>query len=311
MGIFLAGMRPLPLWARALLALDRYARRGFRGYEVLRDELLLGRLDPELYEELTRRAYASERAAYLPGGARFEAGLFDWEAMVLDRIGLPPGARVLLGAAGGGRELSVLLDRGYDVVAFEPNETLLSGARAVSAKAGSGQVLCASLEHLVESALQGTGPLASVAGPFDMVLLGWVSLSHLAQPAAHVAVLRAVRTRFPRALVVTSFLVQGEGPTDDRRPVARAARIVLRAVGGRRSSPKLGYLPRAGVIYRFTREEICRIASESEYTVRHMDTSRDGYAILEPSSAVSSRGSDRTVTGPPSEIGRPPQSSDA
>ncbi len=278
-------MRPLPIWARALLAVDGYARRGFRAYEVLRDELLLGRLDPGFYRELTARAYSIDRAAYLPGGARFEAGLFDWEAMVLDRIGLPPGARVLVAAAGGGRELATLLERGYEVVAFEPNEALLAGARAVSAKAGAGEVLSAALEHLVEAAVQGTGPLAGVSGPFELVLLGWASFSHLTDAATHVAVLRAIRTLFPDAIVVASFLVRNDAPRGEPRRSARAIESMLRAVHGGAVNPALAYMPRAGVVYRFSPDEIGPIADASGYVVRHLDTARDGYTILEPSRA--------------------------
>ncbi|HVW28581.1 MAG TPA: hypothetical protein VHC69_24620 [Polyangiaceae bacterium] len=275
-------MRLLPLWARVLLTVDGYARRGFRAYEVIRDELLLGRLDPRLHGVLTERAYANDRTAYLPGGARFQAGLFDWETTVLERMHLPPGAAILLAAAGGGRELATLLERGYEVVAFEPNEALLEGARAVSAEAGGKQVVRASLEDLVESAMLGTGPLVGVQGPFEMVLLGWASFSHLTDVATQVGVLQAIRKLFPEAVVVASFLVRGDVATDQPRRSVRAVRRVLRALGGGRVNPALAYLPRAGVVYRFSPNEIGQIARESGFAVRLLDTTRDGYAILEP-----------------------------
>jgi SAM-dependent methyltransferase len=267
--MFTAAMRRLPLWARMLLGADRYALRGFRAYEILRDHLLLGRLDPALHPMLTARAYANERAAYLPGGARFEAGLFDWEAMVLERLELRRGARILLAAAGGGRELAALLALGHEVVAFEPNEALLAGANAVAAKAAAAPVLRASLEHLIESVLAGTGPLAGVAGPFELVLLGWVSLSHITEPRTQIALLRAIRRLSPKAPVVASFLVRAAG-----------------------SRSAIAYMPRAGVVYRFSPDEIGRLASESGYAVGHLDTTRDGYAIFEPFEATVARRSE-------------------
>jgi hypothetical protein len=277
--MFAARMPSLPLWARALLRLDRYALRGFRAYETVRDELLLGRLDPALHTSLTAEAYAAERGAYLPGGARFEAGLFDWEATILERLGLPERARILLGAAGGGRELAVLLGKGYDVVAFEPNETLLAGAREVSAKAAGSAVIRASLEHLIE-AERGAGPLAGVKGPFDVVVLGWVSFSHVTDPATHLALLRAIRRLSPRAPVLLSFLVRSAGFGTEPRGRVRA--LTLGAIRGGAGHPALAYLPRAGVVYRFSRDEIHQLASKAGYSVRVLDTTRDGYALLQP-----------------------------
>jgi hypothetical protein len=273
-------MRPLPPWAHVLLGVDRYVQRGIRGYEVLRDQLLLGQLDSSLHATLTARAYANERAAYLPGGARFEAGLFDWEATVLARIGLPQRARILLGAAGGGRELAALLSMGHDVVAFEPNDALLAGANAVSAQGRGSAVIRASLEHLID-AVEGAGPLAGINGPFDLVLLGWVSLSHITEPATQISLFRALRRLYPGAPVVTSFLVRS-AELGSSRPRGFLWRNTLRALASKKVSPSLAYMPRAGVIHRFSRDEIGRLASETGYTVRLMDTTRDGYAVFQP-----------------------------
>ena len=274
-------MRPLPLWARALLGVDRYAHRGFRAYEILRDHLLLGRLEPAQHATITAEAYANERAVYLPGGARFEAGLLDWEAMVLERLSLPPQARILLAAAGGGRELAPLLARGHEVVAFEPNEALLSGANAVSARGAGAPVFRASLEDLIEAVLRGTGPLAGVIGPFDLVLLGWGSLSHITEPGTHVALLRAIRALSPKAPVVASFLLRPAAHSESRAQ-SLVRRVVHRTLGGRVPPAELAYIPRAGVAYRFSPDEIRRLASAGGYAVRLLDTTRDGYAIFEP-----------------------------
>jgi hypothetical protein len=141
--------------------------------------------------------------------------------------------------------------------------------------------LRASLEDLIDLAVQRTGPLASVEGPFDVVVLGWVSLSHLTDPDLHVLLFRAIRRLFPEAPVVASFLVQAAAtPSAQRRPAP--ARYVMRALRGRAFAPALAYLPRAGVVYRFSRDEIVRLASAAGYDVLRLDTSRDGYAVFQP-----------------------------
>jgi SAM-dependent methyltransferase len=195
---------------------------------------------------------------------------------------LPRRARILLGAAGGGRELAALMTRGHEVVAFEPNEALLAGAQTVSAKFEGAQVFRASLEDLIESVEGGTGPLAGVAGPFDLVLLGWVSLSHITDPRTHVALFRAIRRLSPDAPVVASFLVQVAPPQTDSSRAALARRTVLRVLGGGVAAPALAYLPRAGVVYRFSPDELGRVASDAGYALRHLDVTRDGYAVFEP-----------------------------
>jgi hypothetical protein len=56
----------------------------------------------------------------------------------------------------------------------------------------------------------------------------------------------------------------------------------IHALGGSVFDPALSYLPRAGVVYRFSRDEISGLASAAGYEVRHLDTTRDGYAVFLP-----------------------------
>src|SRR5205814_761046 len=148
-------------------------------------------------------------------------------------------------------ELSALLELGHEVVAFEPNEVLLAGARSVAATSSDARVLHASLEHFIDLSDSGTGPLASVTGPFDLVLLGCGSLSHVTDPALQVALLRAINRLFPRAPVVASFLVRSETHANSSG-AGLAFRAVLRAARGVAPAPALTYLPRGGVAYRFS-----------------------------------------------------------
>ena len=97
--------------------------------EGIRDELLLAWIPPAERVALTAALYAGQ-STYLPGGPRFEGGLFAWEERALEAF--PRSGRVLLGAAGAGRELGALVARGFEVVAFDPCQPFVDAARGVA-----------------------------------------------------------------------------------------------------------------------------------------------------------------------------------
>ncbi len=109
----------VPLWVKALLAVDRATLRLDSLRDGVRDELLLAWIRHEDRAGLTAAVYA-EQGTYLPGGHRFQSGLFPWERRAFDLPIFPRSGRVLIGAAGAGRELVALEERGFSVVAFDP-----------------------------------------------------------------------------------------------------------------------------------------------------------------------------------------------
>jgi hypothetical protein len=273
----------LPRWVRALQTIDRAAYYGYRLHEIVRDELLFGFLDPRVWPEVTDTAYAA-LDTYLPGGSRFESGLFGWEEQALEHPAFPKRGRLLLGAAGGGRELRELSARGYEVVAFEPNERLLAGARAVGDSCGA-IVHQASYADLVRSQ-SGEGPLASLrrAPPFDAIVLGWGSITHLLDPAEQDALFATLRKSWPRAPVLASFYTRVD-PTPPSRSATlrRRLRDGLRHVGGRaRPGDQLTYVYAGGFAYCFSEIEIEGLAARAGYDVAAFAVEPFGHALLVP-----------------------------
>src|SRR5262245_833316 len=113
----------LPLLVQAFLLQDRLLSALLRGAAMVRDETLWAWTSPRLREEVNRLIYARRRT-FAPGGSAFERGLFDWERAATGAPPFPASGRILLGGAGGGRELAELCRIGYDVVAFEPAPAL-------------------------------------------------------------------------------------------------------------------------------------------------------------------------------------------
>ncbi|MEO7332124.1 MAG: nucleotidyltransferase family protein, partial [Minicystis sp.] len=169
----------VPRWVRAVLAVDRLALRLDNLRDGLRDELMLAFIPEADRGALTAALYA-DQSTYLPGGHRYQSGLFSWERNALNTADFPREGRVLLGACGAGRELSALIERGFTVTAFDPCGPFAEVARA-QVDAARATVLQASYADLVSAAEGRGGPLAPAleGAPFAAVLLGWGSFSHV------------------------------------------------------------------------------------------------------------------------------------
>ena len=256
----------IPLWARLVLGASRATSKLHRAQEILRDELLFAYLTATARGAFTVESYDPEHS-YLPGGAVFELGLFDWERALLESSLLPASGRVLLGAAGGGRELAGLCARGYTVSAFEPAETLLAGARQVAAPFSGCQVLRGTYEDLWALAEGGAGPLTGLELNVDLVWLGWGSLSHLTAPGEPLRLLRAVHSLLPGRPVVVSYIGRGGEASKGRgaRKLREALRGTFRRLGGAEVPEGLECHTHGGFYYTFTEDELGALAAQAGY----------------------------------------------
>lgn len=270
-----------PLWARALLAFDRTAARGAALRQEVRDELLWAWTKPRDRDALTLSTYARD-ARYVEGAPFFERGFFAWETQVLARLALPRGSRVLVGGAGGGREMRALAREGYVVTAFEPCARLADAADVLARGLAGTRVLRGGYADLL-AATRGGGPLAPLAGsgPYALVLLGWRSVSHVIDPEARAAIFAALGELAPHAVVVASFLPRLPAPNagSGRRTLRRA----LAALGAPGTRPPGGeFFPNAGFAVALSKGDLERDASPTHTLVHHDDATGEGVAIFEP-----------------------------
>lgn len=276
----------VPLWVRALLTADRASMKLENLRDGLRDELLLAWVPPADRAALTAALY-SDQATYLPGGQRFKSGLFAWEKRALDAPRFPRSGRVLVGAAGAGREMVALVDRGFSVVAFDPCGPFVDAARSV-APPGRATVVHASYGDLVDAAAGKGGPLAGACGgaPFDAVILGWGSLSHVLPASGRVALLRAVRTLAPGAPVLASFALEadlssaGGGGKGRVRDGLRRLFTALRAPGASEVGDR--FFPNTGFFSYLGADDVVRLAWETGYEVALFEEAPYPHALLLP-----------------------------
>lgn len=275
-----------PLWVRALLAADHAAIRVQNLRESLRDELLLAYVDPKDRAPLTAALYA-DQSTYLPGGHRFQSGLFTWERRALDSPHFPRTGRVLVGASGAGREVVALLERGYDVVAFDPCAAFVDAARRVAPNA---RVFQASYEDLINAATgsfpRTENPLTSaLTAPFDAILLGWGSLCHVTPYASRLALFQALHSLAPSAPVLASFVLEPESssPRGSKGRVRDALRRAFSAMGATGVSERGDHFyPDVGFFALLAPDEITKIALQTGYNVALFEDSPYGHAILAP-----------------------------
>jgi hypothetical protein len=235
---------------------------------VVRDESAIAWTAPDSRAHLTSELFGRSRT-YAPGGTLFALGLQPWEQELLAPP-FPPAGRVLLGGAGGGREAIALLDRGYDVIAFDPADDLVrAGAPAVAERGGT--LLRASYDDVVRAASGAASPLTEhLDAPIDGVLFGWGSLSHVIADADRLALLRAVRSLAPRAPVALSFDEPVE--TEPSESGAARARRALRRIYHGRGAPgytgeRIRYAPWAGILRESTPGEVEAVAVAAGYRV--------------------------------------------
>ena len=272
---------------RALLALDRGASTLARLVSTARDEAMLAWIPPERRARINDLLYATQRT-YAPGGNAFEQGLFEWERTALAHPRFPRGGRVLVGGAGGGREMAALRALGYGVVGFDPCEPLVQSGRALLDEGGSASLVTASYADLVRAARGDSTALAPLLarGPFDAVVLGWGSFSYLSSTDEAVELLRALRRLAPAAPVLLSFL----RPTGAADAAPGRFQSMLRRIFARLGAPaRVGagdaFAPWSGFYRAVAMGDVGTMAARAGYEIAILRADWYAHALLVPAPA--------------------------
>lgn len=275
----------VPLWVRAFLRADRLFSRVDSARLALRDELLLAMIPVPERAALCAAMYAPLES-YLPGGRHFEKGLFSWEEQALRDPLFPTHGRVLIGACGAGREANALVQRGFLVFAFDPCLPFVHAARrALDPEAC--EVAHASYDDFVHTVRSASGPLFDrlSRAPFDAVILGWGSFSHVLPKASRLALLRALCALSPSAPVLLSFSL--DQPTFPNPPGKGRARDTLRAFFQIIRAPGISedgdrFFPEGGFFASLREEDVNATALEAGYRVAWLKPYPYPHALLVP-----------------------------
>jgi SAM-dependent methyltransferase len=228
--------------------------------------LALHALDVAHLHRLTADIYGAR-------GGYYKTDMFDWEQRWFAEDLPAPPARILVGGAGTGREALYLSANGYEVVAFEPAASFVEkGQEHVKA----GRLLAFRRGGYEDLVPDGGAPRRFTAqlgshGPYDAVLLGWGSFTHLASRQARVDALLAFRRLCPHGPLLLSCWMRGP---DELTPPRRSW-LLGAGLGGRwadRDSDERNWKAdvvtgRFGYAHYFPLDEIEVLAEATGYAI--------------------------------------------
>jgi hypothetical protein len=170
----------LKVWfAEFYLAVDRLFRMAHTATLAAFEGFWMGVLPDSVTDQISERSYRSGFPFNSPG--YLNAGLQIWEEVAIQRF-FPLGARVLVAAAGAGREMIALAGAGFDVDGFDCNRNLVAAGQQALA------------ERRIEGRLDWAPPCCapSLSGVYGAAIIGWNGYTHIAPRERRVAFLRSL-----------------------------------------------------------------------------------------------------------------------
>jgi hypothetical protein len=167
--------------------------RGYQFFDRLRSKIVRACASDAFYDVYNDLAFARQDI-YWAGTNAFRSSLFPFEEQAISRYFPASPGKVLIGAAGGGREAFALARRGYQIVTFEPAKPL-ADSMARAANNLPIEILVGRYENLplVSSLAQ---PRLAIdlrsRAPFDAAIMGWASISHLRTDERCIETLRQI-----------------------------------------------------------------------------------------------------------------------
>lgn len=228
------------------------------------DGVWLGAADDALLHAIDARYYAGQAEYADPRYNR--SGLHEWEAALLAEH-FSASRRLIVTAAGGGREVLALAKQGFEVLGFEPHPRLADAARALLVEEGT----TATVEQCVRDRWPASGRTA------DGVIVGWGSYMLIRGRERRVRFLHDARASLaPGSPILLSFFVRA-GDTLYFRTVARTGTAIARL--RRAPAVELGDALAPNYVHYFTKSEIEEEMREAGWTLAAFGSRDYGYAV--------------------------------
>lgn len=244
---------------------DRVLAAALKAIRVAHEGVWLGIMDRDALDRATA-LYYRRRPGYRDPRYN-ESGLHGWEERVLDRH-FGDCSSVLVGAAGGGREVVALCGRGLRVAAFERSPELVEFCRGLLESAGLA----------AEVVLSPPGEAPAGDEIFDGVIVGWGAYMHIPGRDARVRFLRQLRNRIRTGgPILLSFFARKK---DSRRDVwiQRIARTIRR-LRLSREPVEVGDSVSGSFDHYFTREEVAAELAAAGFRLELYDPEPFGHAV--------------------------------
>lgn len=223
---------------------DRWFNRLVNFEKALHKGFWLGCLSVDDRNAVTGESYAASR--YLSSAEHVDSGFFDWEGRVVERY-FARGSRILVAAAGTGREILALRKAGFQAEGFECNALLVQAGQKFFDQLGQSNPPAFCPPDRVPQ-----GPCS-----YDGLLVGWGGYTHIPSKARRIQFLIELRGRaVPHSPLLLSCFTRNHSSPYDRITYRTASicRIFSRA---RKDSLEPGDdLELSEFMHRFTRAEL-------------------------------------------------------
>jgi len=199
-------------------------------------------------------------------------GLFAWERDAVAKF-FPPRSRILIAAAGGGREALAMLAEGFEVVAFDPDQTLIEQCRR--------RLSADEAKRLSLLTAQANAVPAIPNANFEAGIVGWGAFGHMTSERVRTQFLPAFSELLkPGAPALISFHLRPAQSRSDSLRYAIAKGVALVTFG---RTPHLGDRFRiestASFLHLFTREEAAAEIEASGFSIAHFGESPEAHVI--------------------------------
>lgn len=193
-------------------------------------------------------------------------GLWEWESRAVDDH-FASCKRLLVAAAGGGREVLALRRRGFEVDGFEAHPDLVHFANEFLEEEGQGDGI----------RLAAWDECPAYDMMYDGVIIGWGAYMHIRGRSRRVNLLRTLRQRVPRgAPILLSFSTSERIPAM-MRVATRIANVIARPLG--RDQVELGDWLEPAFTHYFTRETIGAELHDGGFDLVHFAPDDSGHAV--------------------------------
>jgi len=247
---------------------DRWFHRVTELLSAMHEGFWLGCLNADELNAITATHYGDSQ--FYASNEHNVSGLFEWESEILGRY-FRSSSRVLVAAAGAGREVLALRKAGFDATGFECSLPLVSASQKI-------------FDQLGETNSVTYWPQDSVPpghGNYDGLILGWGGYTHIPTKERRISFLEGLRRHVPpqSPLVLSFFTRTGDSVYD--RATYRTARFCRFFLRGAKQAPELGdRLDWSRFVHRFTRCELEVELKRAGFRVEHYrEESGTGHAV--------------------------------
>jgi hypothetical protein len=255
----------LSIRARAYKKVDRLVTRALTALRAIHQGFWLGLMDRKQYTEIIGDVYTDWKNYHTADYNR--SGLWPWEADMVDRY-FSSCRTILLGAAGGGREILSLCAKGFEVDGFDCFPDFLTTSQSLLANQSiNSRLLLAEPDHV-----------PGEFGSYDGGIMGWSGYSHISGTENRVLFLKEFRSHIRTGgPLLISFFTLPENSTQFHL-VYQVAGLV-RALRFSRERVELGDILNEMFFHYASEDEVRQELAEAGFRMDHYSLKSFGHAV--------------------------------